>query len=412
MDEIINSFIEAVEEQRELCDRCLGRIFGSRSHAISNDMRGKGIRVFVALLKNKTFQDLAGISSEHCKLCNGIFKKIDFYAEMVIESVKGYEFETFLIGSRFPREIEVMEREIQAKYGNFGESIRNEFNREVGKALLSVWNDKKVDFKNPEMTIVIDTSYDSVEIYPKPILILGRYRKLTRGIPQTKWSRYPERKKYETSVEEIIAKKVIELTEGKEHLFHGMGREDIDARMLGNGRPFVLEIRSPKKRKINLLELEKEINAYAAGVVEVKLIRFAEWKDVENIKKIRTKKKYLVKVKITPPVDERTLKEVAEKFQGKVIYQRTPLRVLHRRSDLVRERRIDEIKVVEVRDDEAVLEIIAEAGTYIKELIHGDEGRTTPSLAESLKRKISVECLDVVEILDGGEENGGNVAWS
>ena len=63
---------------------------------------------------------------------------------------------------------------------------------------------------------------------------------------------------YQTSVEEIVAEKVMETSEGQEHSFHGMGREDIDARMLGNGRPFVLEIKNPVKRFIDLKEMEEK----------------------------------------------------------------------------------------------------------------------------------------------------------
>ena len=42
---------------------------------------------------------------------------------------------------------------------------------------------------------------------------------------------------------------------GKEHFFHGMGREDIDALCLGEGRPFVLELSEPRIRDIDLDEL-------------------------------------------------------------------------------------------------------------------------------------------------------------
>jgi len=52
--------------------------------------------------------------------------------------------------------------------------------------------------------------------------------------------------------------------------------------------------------------------------------------------------------------------------------------------------------------NEATLIIKAESGTYIKELVTGDDGRTTPSLAELAGVKMEVKELDVIEI---GEEN-------
>ena len=48
---------------------------------------------------------------------------------------------------------------------------------------------------------------------------------------------------YPTSVEEVLAAEVMKESGGSDHALHGMGREDVDARMLGRGRPFILEIK-------------------------------------------------------------------------------------------------------------------------------------------------------------------------
>lgn len=404
--------MRSVEELRNLCDRCLGRVFAKRGHGLGNKERGRSVRIFYAMVKNVDINEILGAEEKDCKICKGIFLNIDKYAEMITKSLEGYEFRTFVVGSRFPKEVEEEERLIQEEFGGEGESIRNEFNREIGKKLLEIWKDRDVDLKNPEMTIIVDTVYDTIEINPKPLYIYGRYRKLIRGIPQTRWSKYPEKKKYETSVEELIAKKVMDYTEGEDHVFHGMGREDIDARMLGNGRPFVLEIKKPKKRFIDLKMLEKEINEYCSGKVEVSSLRFATWRDVEQIKNAKSSKRYRVKIEFSQEVDENSLKKAIEELRGKVIYQRTPLRVSHRRADKVRKRKVEDIKLVEHYGKSAVLEITAESGMYIKELMHGDKGRTKPNLAEKIGINVSVVYLDVIEILNGGDNNGGNVPWT
>ena len=46
------------------------------------------------------------------------------------------------------------------------------------------------------------------------------------------------------------------------------------------------------------------------------------------------------------------------------------------------------------------LHILAEAGTYIKEFIHSDDGRTTPSVSSVLKCCAACDSLDVVGIHD------------
>lgn len=58
-----------------------------------------------------------------------------------------------------------------------------------------------------------------------------------------KWFVY----KFETSVEEIIAKEILLFFKPESHKFHSGGREDIDVWMLGGGRPFVIELVNPWK---------------------------------------------------------------------------------------------------------------------------------------------------------------------
>ena len=48
--------------------------------------------------------------------------------------------------------------------------------------------------------------------------------------------------------------------------------------------------------------------------------------------------------------------------------------------------------------DEVELTLRCEAGTYVKELVHSDEGRTTPSVQSVLGTDCEVIWLDVLEI--------------
>ncbi|EQD50119.1 pseudouridylate synthase, partial [mine drainage metagenome] len=81
--------------------------------------------------------------------------------------------------------------------------------------------------------------------------------------------------------------------------------------------------------------------------------------------------------------------------------QRTPLRVTESRSDAIRERRILDAKLLSVDGSIATVEITAEAGTYIKELVNGDLGRTKGSLTEIYGKSLKVIELDVVKIHRG-----------
>ena len=371
----------------KLCDHCLGRLYGLRGHGLGNEERGRAIRIVYAMENNIDIEELY---PEKCELCGGIFERLDDYARYVVEKIKEYEFNTFLIGSKFSEEILKKEKELQQIVGEEGESIGREFNREIGKRVMELTG-KEPDLKDPDIAIIIDTRYDDIKLEIKPLLIYGRYRKLVRGIPQTKWPSG----KYKESVEEIIAKPVMEISGGAEHALHGMGREDIDARMLGNGRPFILEIKRPRRRNIDLKEVERMVNL--SGKVEIFDLRFAHKDEIVKLKEAEPRKRYRIAINVDADEDE--IRDALKELIGK-IKQRTPTRVKHRRADKTRIREVYDAKLVEKKNDMAVIEILAQSGTYIKELMHGDNGRTQPNLAEKLGKKV-----DVIEILDSEKLN-------
>jgi len=376
----------------KLCDHCLGRLYGLRGHGLGNEERGRAIRIVYAMENNIDIEELY---PEKCELCGGIFERLDDYARYVVEKIKEYEFNTFLIGSKFSEEILKKEKELQQIVGEEGESIGREFNREIGKRVMELTG-KEPDLKDPDIAIIIDTRYDDIKLEIKPLLIYGRYRKLVRGIPQTKWPSG----KYKESVEEIIAKPVMEISGGAEHALHGMGREDIDARMLGNGRPFILEIKRPRRRNIDLKEVERMVNL--SGKVEIFDLRFAHKDEIVKLKEAEPRKRYRIAINVDADEDE--IRDALKELIGK-IKQRTPTRVKHRRADKTRIREVHDAKLVEKKNDMAVIEILAQSGTYIKELMHGDNGRTQPNLAEKLGKKVEVKWLDVIEILDSEKLN-------
>ncbi len=126
-------------------------------------------------------------------------------------------------------------------------------------------------------------------------------------------------------------------------------------------------------------------------------LRFATKDEIQKIKSADPRKRYRVGIRVD--ADEEDMKRALSSLVGK-ISQRTPTRVKHRRADRVRIREVYEIKLVERKKDTWVVEVLAQSGTYIKELMHGDGGRTTPSLAEKLDKRVEVLWLDVIEILD------------
>ena len=80
------------------------------------------------------------------------------------------------------------------------------------------------------------------------------------------------------------------------------------------------------------------------------------------------------------------------------IHQQTPLRVLRRRTDMVRIKHVLDLTYEIIDDKTFKMRIKTEGGLYIKELISGDEGRSQPNISEILGVNAICEQLDVVEV--------------
>jgi len=385
----------------KICDHCLGRIFAKIESGISNKKRGEILR---CKMKNAE-----KIEVKNCWLCKGLIDEINHFADLISNSLKYYEYETFLVGSKVDEDIIDRENKLFEYSGSeFTESIKSEINREVGK-ILEKKIEHEVNFKNPTIMVVIDTAFDVVKFQINSLFIYGRYKKFSRSIPQTKWFCKTCRgkgckkcnysgKMYETSVEEIVSKKFLEITEGDDEAFHGCGREDIDVLMLGNGRPFVLEIKNPKKRTFDLSKIEAEINTLYKDEIEVNGLRLSDRDEIKRIKAAGFKKTYKIVFKCKKPINNEKLKKAILSLRGTTIGQFTPSRVAHRRANMIREKQIYNCSLESIDGTIATLTLEAESGTYIKELVSGDDGRTKPSISEIIGAPCEVIELDVIEI--------------
>ncbi len=292
---------------------------------------------------------------------------------------------------------------------------------------------RKIDFDRPDVLAVIDLDgFDSfealesnsvtshaVDVQINPAFVYGRYRKLERDIPQTEW---PCREcggsgvqlgddgeepcdycggsgyMYDTSVEQVVRPHVVDAMDGDEGTFHGAGREDVDARMLEEGRPFVLEVKRPHERTPDAAALESEINEAAEGAVEVEGLRLASYDMVERVKEHDASKHYRADVEFGDSVEEDEFEAALEELRGTTVEQDTPQRVDHRRAALTRERTVYDAEGELREPTQAEVRIHGEGGLYIKELISSDEGRTVPSLAGLLETDAVVTALDVTGV--------------
>jgi tRNA pseudouridine synthase 10 len=427
-------------EKYPFCDNCLGRQFAMLAYGIDNKKRGETLKLLLtmigqqkALSNNKDgitlLKNLATNGSfkmariilkkirkraykeKTCHICQGKMKILTKLADQAVKELQKLEYSTFLVGMEIPTEVEEREDELKAKFElKYGENIRNEFSREIGK-IIAIKTRKEVNYKTPDILILINPFTEQLTIKINPLYIGGRYKKLIRGVPQSKWFCTECRgkgcskcnwtgKMYPESVEELIGEPIKKITKGTDISFHASGREDIDARMLGKGRPFIIEIKDPKKRFLDLKKLEETINQQAKNKISVSELYFATKDDVRKLKKAeKAEKIYRVIVKFNRDITDEEIALLEKTLTNRLIRQKTPTRVLHRRTDKIREKHIYKTKIKRLTSNTIRMKIHCEGGLYIKELITSDKGRTTPSVSQILNIEATPLKLDVLNIL-------------
>ena len=395
--------VEILKEEY-VCDQCLGRSFAQLLSGFSNEERGKILRCFVAMLIdsgeeivvdssnffgiNFHYKKVKSKRPKKCYVCSGLFKELKKKIKLIIKELNKYEYETFLVGCKLTPSLIGKEQELWNNVGiEWCESIKTAINRELGKKIERLTR-KEMNRRMPDITVNLNLNTDKVELNVRSVYVYGKYQKLVRGIPQTKW----KKRIFKTSVQELIGKPLFKQTKCRDTHFHGSGREDVNVRCLG-WRPFVIELIKPVERKVDLKKTLKEVNK--SKKVKVKGLRIVSKDTVRKIKFADYDKTYKSIVSFEKPVEN--LKRINE-LKNTVITQRTPTRVLRRRSDKIRKRKLKEIKYKILNKKKVEFKMRTQSGLYVKELITSDNGRTEPSISSLLNNKVKKIELDVIKV--------------
>ncbi len=334
----------------------------------------------------RRFLDKIGVevAPEDCYICGSLLNDVEKYAKNVVDVLKDIDFETFSIGTTIPREILEREAEVVKSFMvTTGESIKHEINRRIGREVMKLLG-KRVDKLKPQVVARINLPSGDVSVLRNPVLIGGTYLKLSRQMSQVK--------KF-GNVRVTLFEKLQYLRElfgGVEHLIHAAGREDVDVRTLGNGRPVVVEVKQPSRYNFSPPPLvDREVVFIPSGVAGRTEIRRLKEKSKVNIKT------YRVLVACEKPLDDLSTLSM---LRGKTVTQLTPRRIKRLNPRGKRVRMVYEISWRQLTPHVFELYVRCQGGLYVKEFIHGDGGRTKPSVAEILNTNLEVIELDVLAI--------------
>ncbi|KAK1124840.1 hypothetical protein K0M31_006196 [Melipona bicolor] len=294
---------------------------------------------------------------------------------------------------------------------------KNKFSRKSMLALMTKVTDTEFFeyFKYVPFEKFVTIDVENIICSHSSIFIGGRYNKLSRELSQTPWFINGE-KKMQTSVQDILCTPITEITKAQSIKFLSSGREDVDVRNIYSGRPFAVELINPQMTNITeelLSDLVEKINQSSWQVQITSNLKVCSRHDLKRLKEGENVKMKLYRALcICRNASRDTLSlEKLNNLKRVKIVQKTPVRVLHRRPLSPRERLIyemrarwvelQELKKLDITDDTStffVLDIKTQAGTYVKEFVHGDFGRTKPSLCDILNVETDIVALDVTGI--------------
>ena len=244
----------AIHPELGLCCSCLGRV-ASRRRGPSRLMD-------------------PGLAAE-CFVCRGLMDGLGRLAEVALDRISGYDYETFTVGATLKPSVLDRDDYIRSRMGAAGAaSIKAALTGEVGR-MISRRTKKRVDRADPDLTVLLDTRFGSCEVRSRPVVVYMRYTKTRRGVPQ---KRVPcgscdGRGCGECgfsgsgpSIEGMLAGYLLERLGGTDVRFTWVGGEDRDSLVLGRGRPVYARVRNPARSAAALPESTSLDGVEASGM--------------------------------------------------------------------------------------------------------------------------------------------------
>lgn len=360
-----------------LCDYCLGRLFTKQLRLSSNKILGKK-------LKN-------GRESNHsCYICKNLFDNLDHFLKLMLDSSFDYKFRTFSIGTIIKPSIVDRDDALKSEFKLRGiDGIKSDITKELVK-LFSKKTKKITNYIDPEIIFTVNLKEPSCNLRSKPIVISGRYTKSKRGYSQKQKScdncsgkgcrtcNFHGISEF-NSVEGVISKLIFKKFGGTTTKFTWIGGEDKSSLVLGSGRPFIVKLQNPLKRKIKLSD-------YASDFISIFNLKI-----IDDSPKTPLKFSSLATIKIS--TDSKFDAENLKKLKN---LKNSPI-IVSEKSGRSYEKKIFDINYKKTSDQIILVKIRVEGGLPIKRFVIGND--VTPNISETIGTHCIPEEFDFLEII-------------
>ena len=320
-----------------------------------------------------------------CDLCGGLLQDLDLVAARIVDKLKEFEYNTFLIGATVAPTLLDHEDELRSRFKIRGkESLKSEITRLLTER-ISKSTGKRPDYAKPDVTVLIITSDQSISIVPRSIWLSARYTKSTRGIPQRASScktcsglgcaECGYRGMSGSSIQSIVSDFLCKQFNAESCNFIWLGSEDENSLVEGSGRPFYVEVVRPKRRfegknpshMRRLFFKSKDMKVF--GVQRIK-------NRISDIPQFEVRCKVYLMNGSSHQETKLNGYDIERNFSNLVVNVR-----LSRKYRIVR-RLIRSIKIELESNDRAEILIDCDGGIPIKKLVNGQDNTVEPNLSK------------------------------
>jgi tRNA pseudouridine synthase 10 len=382
--------LERLLKESTLCNTCLGRQFPSELKGLDNPSKGLELKKKLGVRDRPT---------KICNICGGMMSSIEKYVDLVIKALDEYEFESLLIGARIPTTIVEREDHLRAEMKlKGGETLKANFTKELNRKVSYKLN-VEIRHRRPDVTAIVDSLLDIVEVTSKSIYVYGRYIKTKRGILQKRRRCSECRGKgcpecnltgYTStdSVEQRLTEPLLTLFTAGRVKFTWIGSEDSSSLVLGAGRPFYAEILEPRIRRPKRV---KTVMKKVGDGISVKEIRILDGRPKEERQfTITVQSSFTLNKRIT----KKNVKKLEETFEGASIRMMPP----NKKSSTTK--KIYRLTVESAKSHYLQVKVECDGGLSLRRFFTGEGGEVIPNVASILEREVTLDEEKPFDILD------------
>jgi tRNA pseudouridine synthase 10 len=343
------------------------------------------------------------VPSDECFICGGLTDRLDSLVRGAAREARGVDFGTFGVGLSMPAGVQEREDELRSALRLKGKQTVKAQLSSLLSAELAEQLKKKPSKTNPDLTILIDVAESRVSLQSKSLFFYGRYTK-PRGVAQRQglckvcWGKgcvtcKQTGRDQTPSVEEKVGRKLVKTAGAREAKFTWIGSEDVDSLVCGNGRPFVVELKNPRTRRLprRMLAGGKggRVAVTRGRILPSKPARLPTFKFLTRIVATAGKR-----------IGRDELRELARAFRDtSVLFDRPNEKPVSKTVYRVRGTS---------RGKRLMLEAELDGGLPVKRFVNGD--LVSPSISEVLKTEVRCDKFDVCRVRETGEFGFGQIS--